>query len=141
MRKPKKPGLFQLRCPEDFKPSCVAACPLCHVLAREHCCSAAGCGDGPLGNATVPGSGDSSGNSSGGLAVRWLHIPKCGSTLGISLLAYACAPELPPWHIAYMAIARTKVSLCNIPPRALPGRPSSTHGRRAAHAACARRLR
>jgi len=44
-------------------------------------------------------------NDNAGMSVRWVHIPKCGSTLGVSLLAYGCTPSHPAWHIVFMAIA------------------------------------
>lgn len=37
-------------------------------------------------------------------AVRWLHIPKCGMTMALSVLNYACGHLRPPWHIVYMAL-------------------------------------
>jgi hypothetical protein len=84
-------------CSQDFKPTCVAHCPKCQKLSREQCCT--NCGR-RLGRGTAV-----TRNESAGLSVRWLHIPKCGSTLGISLLAYGCTPSHPPWHIVFLAIA------------------------------------
>ena len=36
--------------------------------------------------------------------ILWLHIPKCGSTFSITVLHYACAEELPAWHLVFMAL-------------------------------------
>jgi len=50
-------------------------------------------------------------NSTGGRAVRWLHIPKAGSTLGVSLMAYGCTPAHPAWHVVYMALAQGQIDI------------------------------
>lgn len=90
--------MFRTSCGADYRWECVSHCPRCHRLAREHCCS--GCASSSSSAARGVGH-----NQSGGMAVRWLHIPKCGSTLAISLLAYACTPAHPTWHIVFMAVA------------------------------------
>jgi len=36
--------------------------------------------------------------------VRWLHIPKCGMTLALTVLNYACGRVHPPWHLVHMAL-------------------------------------
>ena len=48
--------------------------------------------------------------------VRWLHIPKCGSTFGLTLLRHACPPPYTqPWHLAYMARARPHTQCTTLP--------------------------
>ena len=43
--------------------------------------------------------------------IRWLHIPKCGATLAVSVLSYACSNSLPDWHIAGMAIKGGRIDV------------------------------
>ena len=95
-----------LLCGSDFKPECVDvhSCARCRSLAQRHCCASPECAAAAAAEA-LPA------NGSGGVAVRWLHIPKCGSTLGISLLQYACTPALPAWHIVYMAMAEKQIDV------------------------------
>lgn len=91
-----------LACSADFEPECVSSCTACTQLTKRHSCSHSVPRDPPP---------RLHGNTSDGVAVRWLHIPKCGSTLAISILSYACTPMLPDWHINYMALAGGQVDI------------------------------
>ena len=95
-------------CAEDFRPECVRSCDenrgaaYCS-LARPACsqCAQLPCGSR---NATSDGGSNMSGSSR--LPVRWVHLPKTGTTFIISVVNYACEHHLASWHLVYMAKAR-----------------------------------
>ena len=82
-------------CP-DFRVECVRPTPRSKRLAEDGC---AFCG--PLGCGTAPAP---SNDTSAAAPVRWLHIPKCGMTLALTVLNYACGRVHPPWHFVHMAL-------------------------------------
>ena len=43
--------------------------------------------------------------------IRWLHFPKCSSTLGISILSYACTDTIPSWHTVGMALRGGRIDV------------------------------
>jgi hypothetical protein len=43
--------------------------------------------------------------------VRWVHVPKCGTTMIVSILHYACARQLPAWHLTYMVLLGNEPAL------------------------------
>ena len=85
----------------DFRSDCLRPreLPEARELAQPACerCGAATCAAPPR-NASRP-------------PVRWLHIPKCGSSLATTVLGYACASTVPPWHAVYMAMAGGQVDV------------------------------
>ena len=87
-----------LACREDWRPACVSECAECTKLAQDSCqkCASIVCASAAVVNGSRP--------------IRWLHIPKCGSTFGITILRYAC-PELPAWHTVYMAKAKGSIDV------------------------------
>ena len=44
-------------------------------------------------------------------SIRWLHIPKCGATLAVSVIAYACAETMPDWHTTGMALRGGRIDV------------------------------
>ena len=79
----------------DYNASCVKPCPACRQLSQPSClrCKRArvACATS-LSNLTRR-------------PLKWLHIPKCGATLAVSVLSYACGDlDLPRWHIVGMAL-------------------------------------
>ena len=87
-------------CP-DYNASCITEpCPACLYYARSGCnrCSQ-GCARYPR-----------SANSSNRAPVRWLHVPKCGATFGLTVIRHAC-PELASWHTVYMALRGGRVDI------------------------------
>ena len=90
----------------DYNYSCVTPCKRCQQLARAGC---VWCARAP------PSCHSSSLNSSMDVnrrrPVRWLHVPKCGATLAVSVLSYACADMLPSWHIAGMALRGGRIDV------------------------------
>ena len=109
-------------CP-DYNASCTRPCAACLRLSQNGCARCARahmrCTERPSKNATRR-------------PVRWLHIPKSGATLAVSVLSYACFDALPPWHVVGMALrgGRSDVRMA----RALGAR----HGTRGAR--CSGRL-
>ena len=85
----------------DFRSDCLRPreLPEARELAQPACerCGAAACAAPPR-NASRP-------------PVRWLHIPKCGSSLATTVLGYACASTVPAWHAVYMAMAGGQVDV------------------------------
>jgi hypothetical protein len=43
--------------------------------------------------------------------VRWLHIPKCGSTLILTVLGHACEREMAPWRLVQATLAGGSIDL------------------------------
>lgn len=97
-------------CP-DFNASCVPFCEACHRLARSGCSH---CERLRRPKCVTP-KREAALNASAELhqrqALRWLHFPKCGSTLAISILAYACPEQVPAWHAAGMALRGGRVDV------------------------------
>ena len=86
-------------CP-DYNRSCWMPCERCHQLAQQDCARCAThkalrC-PSARSNASVP--------LSHRQAIRWLHIPKCGSTIALSVLSHACKEVIPAWHMVGMAL-------------------------------------
>ena len=89
----------------DFNASCLSPCRQCLQLAADGCehCSRFGlpkCIEAPVNfsvDTRVP--------------VRWLHFPKCGATLGVSVLSYACLGTMPTWHTVGMALRGGRVDV------------------------------
>ena len=95
---------------QEFDASCSLPCPECHRMASDGCthCERPGrprcC---PLARSTAAAVNVSSSRAS----IRWLHFPKCGATLAISVLAYACADSVPAWHAAGMALRGGRIDV------------------------------
>jgi hypothetical protein len=88
----------------DYNVSCATPCPTCMRMSRSAC---ARCdrGSGPAcsaGNHTTTQMRQ---------AIRWLHFPKCGSTLAVSIVAYACSDSVPAWHAAGMALKGGRIDV------------------------------
>lgn len=80
------------QCP-DYRPACVPAerCTDCIALAQPDCSHCQHrCDDRPANTTRTP--------------VRWMHIPKTGSTFGLTVIRHACHDVLPAWHTMYMAL-------------------------------------
>ncbi|KAL1508651.1 hypothetical protein AB1Y20_004747 [Prymnesium parvum] len=83
------PSPANASCP-DFLPACVPDCPVCRRLARPDCRRCACAPPSPPPRRRRP--------------LRWLHIPKCGSTLALTIIRLSCPLEVPAWHAVYMAL-------------------------------------
>lgn len=97
-------GRSESSCP-DYNASCQLACAQCQRLSRDGC---ARCARSPP-RCHTPDSPAADMRSR--RPVRWLHIPKCGATLSVSVLSYACEDTLPPWHIAGMAVRGGRIDV------------------------------
>ena len=90
---------------KDYDRSCLPVCAQCVRLAEDGCkrCERAG---------TPHCLADIRSNSSGRrTSIRWLHFPKCGATLAVSVLSYACADEVPDWHTIGMALRGGRIDV------------------------------
>jgi hypothetical protein len=94
----------------DYNVSCTTPCRQCHRLAQEGCtrCSRKQqprC-DG------WPGRGWNLSQSVPlRTPLRWLHFPKCGATLAVSIMGYACADSVPSWHVVGMALRGGRIDV------------------------------
>ena len=89
-------------CP-DYNASCTRPCDDCQHLAQDGC---AMCKRAQLQCASPLPHGVRARKP-----IRWLHIPKCGATMGVSVLGYACPAELPSWHVAGMAMRGGRIDV------------------------------
>ena len=90
-------------CP-DYNSSCLKPCAACVRLAQDGCarCSR---------QSRHQCSNRSSLNVQKRRALRWLHIPKCGATLAVSILSYSCADTVPSWHVVGMALRGGRIDV------------------------------
>lgn len=94
----------------DYNASCLPRCAECERWSRSGCtlcarachpqCEGAGIFNGSLAQLVQSRR-----------PIRWLHFPKCGSTLGISILSYACTDTIPSWHTVGMALRGGRIDV------------------------------
>ena len=115
---------------EDHDAKCIPNCSECFRLAVAGCsrCEALGpqcnsssrkansSGSGSRSNSNSNSNRNSISNSNEHAhaqrrPIRWLHFPKCGSTLAVSILNYACDESVPAWHAVGMALRGGRIDI------------------------------
>ena len=88
----------------DYNFSCLQPCLACKHLSRPGCSRCA--------TTSRPRCRtDQEATAVKRLPLRWLHIPKCGATLAVSVLSYACSERIPAWHTVGMALRGGRVDV------------------------------
>ena len=92
----------------DFNASCATPCPACVRWSRD------GCARCRMMNRPLCRAADDNRTTTSlqhRRPVRWLHFPKCGATLAVSIISYACADTVPAWHVVGMALRGGRVDV------------------------------
>ena len=90
----------------DYNASCLRRCPICERLSGTGCVR---CHDAH--NCHQIQRRSFSAEHRRRHPVRWLHFPKCGATLAVSVLSYACANDVPSWHTVGMALRGGRIDV------------------------------